>query len=189
MSALGKLTTAAELEVGAKLSSAEVAELTELITEHDGMECAKHDVIVRGAVRRAEELEKQVAALKVQLSEEYKDWMKEQCNSNCQLAERLYNNIVTELRTKIIELEAQLTEERAMADGLERSALSLTERLKKAEGALAQIRKRTQGVAGLTVKEIALIADAALSNKAEESSECMVGGHPPGCRGHVEKDK
>ncbi len=110
MSGYRQLKTAGELEMGCHLSASHVQELMDFITECDGVECTKHDVIVRGAVRRAEELEKQVATLKVQLSEEYKDWMREKCNADCRMAELQYNQIVPELRGKIAELEAEVQE-------------------------------------------------------------------------------
>lgn len=44
------------------------------------------------AEARAEAAEKRSATLAVQLSEEYRDWMKEQCNEECRYGERLYAN-------------------------------------------------------------------------------------------------
>lgn len=141
MSGIARLKAAAECGAGISFNAYEVDELMAFITECDGVECTKHDAIVRSAVQRAQELEArlelwknseegtlaqmaetnerfegalrtigeleaQVAVLKVQLSEEYRDWMKEQCNDECRIAEKCYNQTVTELRAKIAELEA-----------------------------------------------------------------------------------
>ena len=63
MSAYARLKTAAEVGAGMDLSSAEVHELAELITEHDGIECVKHDVLVRSACAMADQLEQSALSL------------------------------------------------------------------------------------------------------------------------------
>lgn len=60
MSGLGRLKAAATCGAGVSFDAAEVDELAELITEHDGVECTKHDVLVKSAVMRSQELEAQL---------------------------------------------------------------------------------------------------------------------------------
>jgi hypothetical protein len=112
-----------------------------------------------GALSTIRELETQIAGLKVQLSEEYRDWMKDQCNEGCDYGMRMY-------------LEAKARAESAhkakrIAEGEQlKAAAELDEANARAEamrGTLAQIIKRTEGCSPLVATDVRQIAQAALA--------------------------
>jgi hypothetical protein len=65
------------------------------------------------ACKRIAKLEAENAKLKVQLSEEYRDWMKEQCNEDCRYGERLY----AEVKAENAKLRAALEQVEWVDDG------------------------------------------------------------------------
>src|SRR4030095_11978147 len=81
---------------------------------------------VRRLAQRVTELEaqltealRQTAALKVQLSEEYRDWMKDQCNEECRYGERLYVEAIQRAEAAKALVEAYKRDSEALGQQLE----------------------------------------------------------------------
>jgi hypothetical protein len=144
MGAYTRLKMAADVGAGINLSSAEVDELAELITEHDGIECIKHEALVRIIAKEAKEV--------YWIGVRYRNALKFYGNpNNWRFTHDKQGNLLW-----VCSMGPDYALE--VLDDDELNAL-----------------KPHIGLRG--IKE--------LEEPQESESQCMVGGHPPDCKGHI----
>lgn len=181
MSGLKRLKAAAMCGAGASFDAAEVEQLAELITEYDGVECTKHDAIVRGAVMRCRELEGRIEIW--QASEKELLARMEILKSRAERAEKLAKEIRRIHGEAMVRVCGRAEKAEARAKAAEEQLKASEDRRNCQTMALKQVNAELE-------EQVAVLRAAELRAKIAElesaqESQCMVGGHPPDCKGPI----